>query len=95
MLLQIQGIVEFVQTAIMLVEDAENSLPRSIPYQLCQHMVPQQVCKQLSNKYNMVCPSGEDIKYRLTRASVDSVNLFLVESGTALNVQVTQKICYF
>lgn len=84
--------MEFVQTFIMLVEDAENSFQRACSYQLCQHMVPQHTCKQLAPRYNFPCPTSEDIKYRLTRASVDSVNLFLVEGGTALNVQVMEKV---
>ncbi|XP_053399583.1 bridge-like lipid transfer protein family member 1 isoform X2 [Mercenaria mercenaria] len=85
---QIQNIVEFVQTFIMLVEDSENSLQRAVSYQLCQHMVPQHKCKKLQPLYNIPCPSSEDIKYRMTRASVDSLNIYLVESGSALNVQV-------
>lgn len=72
----------------MLVEDSENSLQRAVSYQLCQHMVPQHCCKKLQPRYNIPCPSSEDIKYRLTRASVDSVNIYLVEGGSALNVQV-------
>jgi len=85
---QIQNVVEFVQTFVMLVEDAENSLQRAVSYTLCQHMVPQHTCTRLAPGYTQPCPSSEDIKYRLTRASVDSVSLYLVEGGTALNVQV-------
>ncbi|XP_052791422.1 bridge-like lipid transfer protein family member 1 isoform X3 [Mya arenaria] len=85
---QIQGIVEFAQTFVMLVEDAENSLQRAVTYQLCQHMIPQQQCRQLQPRFSFPCPSSEDIKYRLTRATVDSLDLYLVEGGSALNVQV-------
>ncbi|KAH3829887.1 hypothetical protein DPMN_103118, partial [Dreissena polymorpha] len=85
---QIQTIVEFLQTFIMLIEDVENSLPRAVSYQLCQHALPQLQCNKVTPGYTTPCPSSEDIKYRLTRASVDSLNLFLVEGGTALNVQL-------
>ena len=36
----------------------------------------------------VTCPTEEDIKYRMTRVSVDLVELYLVESGVALEVQL-------
>ncbi|XP_021348394.1 uncharacterized protein KIAA1109-like [Mizuhopecten yessoensis] len=84
---QLQNIVEFLQTFITLVEDPENSLQHPRSYQLCQHMLPQPQCRMLS-KYRFYCPSSEDIKYKMTRVSLDSINFFLVESGTAFNVQL-------
>ena len=36
----------------------------------------------------MMCPSSDDLKYRFVRLSIDCIDLYLVESGTALNVQV-------
>ena len=36
----------------------------------------------------MPCPGEEDLKYRLTRVSIDCIDLYLVESGAALNIQV-------
>jgi len=85
--LQLQNLVEFIQTFITLVEDPENNLQRPLPYSLCQHMLPQPQCRMLP-KYPFFCPSAEEIKYKMTRVSLDSINFFLVESGTALNVQV-------
>ncbi|KAL5011394.1 hypothetical protein ScPMuIL_009945, partial [Solemya velum] len=84
---QLQNIIEFLQTAIMLVEDPENRLQPQVPYSLCQHMLPQPSCRMLST-YPFQCPSMDEIKYRMTRVSVDSINFFLVESGSALNLQV-------
>jgi hypothetical protein len=52
-------------------------------------MLPQPQCRMLP-QYSFQCPSSEDIKYVMTRVSMDSVNFFLVESGTALNVQVSE-----
>ena len=75
----------------MLVEDPENSLQRPLTYQQCQHMIPQPQCKKLQPQYMIPCPSSEDIKYRMTRASVDCINIHLVEAGTALNVQVSNQ----
>ncbi|XP_056013431.1 bridge-like lipid transfer protein family member 1 isoform X4 [Ostrea edulis] len=85
---QLQNLVEFIQTFIMLVEDPENSMERPLPYKLCQHMLPQPQCRMLT-QYNFPCPTSEEIKYQLVRLSLDSVNFCLVESGTALNVQVS------
>ena len=36
----------------------------------------------------VMCPSSDDLKYRFVRLSIDCIDLYLVESGTALNVQV-------
>lgn len=84
---QLQNLVEFIQTFIMLVEDPENSMERPQPHKLCQHMLPQPQCRMLT-QYNFPCPTSEEIKYEMVRLSLDSVNFCLVESGTALNVQV-------
>ena len=35
-----------------------------------------------------MCPTSDDLKYRFVRLSIDCIDLYLVESGTALNVQV-------
>ncbi|KAL3880212.1 hypothetical protein ACJMK2_032469 [Sinanodonta woodiana] len=84
---QFQNIVEFLQTFIMLIEDPENSLQQTKQYKLCQHLLPQHQCK-MPPKYHFPCPSTDDIKYKMTRLSIDSINLFIVESGTALNIQI-------
>ncbi|KAK3099624.1 hypothetical protein FSP39_007134 [Pinctada imbricata] len=84
---QLQNLIEFIQTFIMLVDDPENRLQHPKSYKLCQHMIPQPQCRMLS-KYPFNCPASEDIKYEMIRVSVDSVNLFLVESATAMNIQV-------
>ncbi|XP_076117611.1 bridge-like lipid transfer protein family member 1 isoform X3 [Mytilus galloprovincialis] len=84
---QLQNLVEFIQTFIILVEDPENCLQPSKPNKLCQHMLPQPQCRMLP-QYSYHCPLSEDIKYEMVRLSVDSISFFLVESGTALNLQV-------
>ncbi|XP_059164299.1 bridge-like lipid transfer protein family member 1 [Physella acuta] len=84
---QLQNIAEFLQTFIMMIENAENKLQTSHTYKLCQHMDPQEACYE-SKALPFLCPSSEEVKYEMTRLSVDFVNIFLVESGSALNVQV-------
>lgn len=84
---QIQSLVEIAQTAIFLVADNENSLQQPLNFHTCQHGQPAPDCSQTPH-FLSVCPSSEDIKYRMTRASVDCIDLYLAEAGTALNIQV-------
>lgn len=35
-----------------------------------------------------ICLTEDDLKYRMTRVSVEDINLFIVESGVACNIQV-------
>lgn len=86
-LLQLQNIAEFLQTFIMMIENGENKLQTSLPYKECQHKLPQETCCDSKN-LAFLCPSSEEVKYEMTRVSVDFVSIFLVESGAALNVQV-------
>ena len=83
----IQYIVEILQTQLLLVEDAENKLKPATGYHYCQHGRLAPDCPNPPSFLD-ACPSGEDIKYTMTRVSVDCVDLYLVEAGTALNIQV-------
>lgn len=72
---------------MFLVLDQENVLQHPRSYRLCQHMSPQPECgKNLTP--SLPCPSSDEIKYRMTRVAVDSLEVFLVEDGSALNLQV-------
>ncbi|XP_035828649.1 transmembrane protein KIAA1109 homolog isoform X2 [Aplysia californica] len=84
---QLQNIAEFLQSFIMTIENAENKLQTTLPFNRCQHMISQEECYD-SKKLPFLCPSSEDVKYQMTRVSLDFLNIFLVESGSALNVQV-------
>ena len=86
---QLQSIIEFLQTLVYLVEDPESTLHKPVSYELCQHMVPQAECPQ-TVRLPMLCPTSDDIKYCFTRVSVDAVDIYLVEAGSALNIQVSQ-----
>ena len=55
----------------------------------CEFIHLQNECQQTEGKSGIVpCPGEEDLKYRLTRVSIDCIDLYLVESGAALNIQV-------
>jgi len=105
---QLQSIIEFLQTFVYLFEDPENSMLRPVKYHLCQHMVLQPDCvysrhptasrmttsdvagsPSNTSTTRMMCPTSDDLKYRFVRLSIDCIDLYLVESGTALNVQVS------
>ena len=87
---QLQNIAEFLQTFIMMIENAENKLQTSLPFKQCQHMLAQDSCPhQAFEKLPFPCPTTEEVKYEMTRVSVDFVSIFLVESSSALNVQVS------
>ncbi|XP_064637366.1 bridge-like lipid transfer protein family member 1 isoform X3 [Lineus longissimus] len=87
---QLSDITKFAETFIFLVDDVENELESPIPYKFCQHAQPQPECTKWSmqSQYNVLCPTEGDVKYRLTRLSVDTVDVYLAEAGTALNLQV-------
>ena len=77
--------------------DPENVLQPAVDYKLCQHMIPQSACLASCNVSSVTteapvglspCPTSDDIKYRVTRVSIDCVDIYLAESGAALNVQV-------
>jgi len=107
--LQLQNIVEFLQTFVYLFQDPEDSMLRPLKYRLCQHMVLQPDCVYSSHPAasrvpsetagspsttcasRVMCHTSDDLKYRFVRLSIDCIDLYLVESGTALNVQV----CFF
>ncbi|CAH1776489.1 unnamed protein product [Owenia fusiformis] len=84
---QLQQIVDFAQTFIFQVEDDENGLQRAVPFNVCTHGVYQWECVH-KEEWPFQCPTEHDIKYKMTRLTVDSIDFYAVESGTALNVQV-------
>ncbi len=81
--------MEALQTFVFLVEDSENDLQKAAPFKMCQHGLPQPECSiDGISKYAFPCPTSDDIKYRMTRVSIDCIDLYLVETGAALNLQV-------
>ena len=38
--------------------------------------------------YSQLCIPESDVKYQMTRVSLESINLFLVETGCACNLEV-------
>jgi hypothetical protein len=86
-LFQLQNVIDFLQTFIFLVEDAENKLQHPRRYEMCQHALPQPECT-VDASLTFPCPTALDLKYKFTRVSIDCIDLYLVEAGTCLNLQV-------
>ena len=42
-----------------------------------------------SPQARLLCPTADELKYRFVRVTVDCIDLYLVEAGSALNVQVS------
>lgn len=86
---QLCHVVTGLETLIFLAMDLENELksPKQIRY--CHHGVPSNECSHTKEDAKYRCPSTEDIKYRMTRVSVDAIDLYLIESGTALHTWIS------
>ena len=78
--------------------DDENSLTPTQPDIKCQHGVYQKLCKHFEAPVSksrtqdvikpMLCPTEYELKYKMTRFSIELVNLFLVEAECACNIKV-------
>lgn len=96
---QLQHVTAGLEVFLRLALDEENIMTRPPKSQtLCHHNTIQPLCpfstthSQLSDSpppsLGTLCPSSEEIKYRMTRLSIDLIDFTLVETGTAVNVQV-------
>lgn len=86
---QLYHVVAGLETFLMLAIDAESELrpPKSLRY--CHHGVPSNQCQHTKEETKYRCPSSEDIKYRMTRVAIDVIDLYLIESGTALHTWIS------
>lgn len=67
-----------------LSEEEAYACPKSI--QLCQHMVPVELCPK--SALTTSCPSESQLKYKMLRLSLDQMDIYLVESDCSLRLQV-------
>ena len=91
---QLQHVVAGLETFLQLGLDEENQLSRPINQVPCHHGATQLQCVHSTqngpepSSLGTLCPTSEDIKYKMTRVSLDVLDVTLVESGTALGLQV-------
>ncbi|KAG4067242.1 hypothetical protein HA402_000233 [Bradysia odoriphaga] len=86
---QLCHVVTGLETLLTLAIDAENELRPPKPLRYCHHGVPSHLCSHSKDEMKYRCPSSEDIKYRMTRVAIDAIDLYLIESGTALHTWVS------
>ena len=55
----------------------------------CMHGLPPLQCSESDVEARFYCPSGETVKYRMTRAAIDAVDLYILEQSTACQVWVS------
>ncbi|XP_076066750.1 transmembrane protein KIAA1109 homolog tweek isoform X4 [Oratosquilla oratoria] len=83
---QLHHVVTAIETFVFTAEDSENCLRHPRPYHICFHGSPQPECQHTSPDH--FCPTTDTIKYKMVRASIDLIDLHLVEGGTDMNLQV-------
>lgn len=67
-----------------LATNTENEHRSPISQRKCHHGVQLSQSVIYTNYIGYRCPTSEDINYQMTRVAVDVVDLFLIDSGTAL-----------
>ena len=94
--LQLMNLMYYVETVVFLIEEAENELtPPENMCELCMHGHMQLQCpinEKEKKKKLKKCIASDDIKYKFVRVRLRSVNVFLVESGVALNLEIERPI---
>ena len=82
---QLYHVFVWLETFAFLAVDKENVLKHPRPYKICQHNVSQKECSH--SRIDKPCNTVEDLKYRLVRFLVDSVDVQIVEKTSALRLQ--------
>lgn len=91
---QLEQIITGLEAFIHLALDDENQLSRPKSQTPCHHGMSQLACSYSAPNLGevhclgSVCPTAEEIKYKMTRVSVDLIDITMVETGTALGLQV-------
>lgn len=77
------------ETFILLASDTENKLTSPKTTKICHHGVDTTTCSSTNIQNKYFCPSSEDIKYRMTRVAIDSVDIHIIDNGTALQAWIS------
>ncbi|XP_033221657.1 transmembrane protein KIAA1109-like [Belonocnema kinseyi] len=86
---QLHHLITSLETFLLMAKNSENSLrPPDLPHH-CHHGLSPLQCPDSNPDLHYRCPSSEDIKYRMTRVSIDALDLYLQESGTATQIWVS------
>ncbi|BES96456.1 Fragile site-associated protein C-terminus [Nesidiocoris tenuis] len=85
---QMYNLMSTLEALFLLTIDSENRLlpPKAPPP--CHHgLVPVQ-CPESEPSGTYRCPPPDSIKYRMVRVAVDALDLYILESGTAIHLLV-------
>ncbi|GLG98163.1 Uncharacterized protein GBIM_04765, partial [Gryllus bimaculatus] len=83
---QLHHLVTSLETLLLLCKDSENGLRAPRLPRMCHHGVPPAQCSESDPDNRYHCPTGDEIKYRMTRAAIDCIDLYLLENGTAIQL---------
>ncbi|KAL2098940.1 hypothetical protein ACEWY4_005420 [Coilia grayii] len=84
---QCASLLEWGETFVFHVMSREFQLEQPKTSVICQHGVDRRVCDAKSTTLPGPCRTSEDLKYTMTRLSMDGVQLFVVEHGCAANIK--------
>ncbi len=83
---QLYNVFVCLETFAHLAVDKENVLKHPRPYKTCQHNANQKECS--NSKGDDLCATVEEVKYRLVRFLVDSVDVHVTERNSSLRLQL-------
>lgn len=86
---QLYNLVCSLETFVFQLLQPDASLQPPVPYRKCLHDKLQTQCSENDLNLNKICPNSEDIKYKMFRFSVQSIDLCLVETHNLLYLQIT------
>ncbi|KAM9476517.1 bridge-like lipid transfer protein family member 1 isoform 2-T2 [Clarias gariepinus] len=85
---QCATLLEWGETFVFHVVSREFQLEQPKPSVTCQHGVDQRTCDAKYAALPGPCRTSEDLKYTMTRLSVDGAQVFIVEHGCAANIKL-------
>lgn len=83
---QLHHLVTSLETLLLLIQDDENDLRSPGRPRVCMHNLDPVQCTNFESEKRLRCPSTEDIKYRMTRVAIDAIDVYFIESGTAVHL---------
>ncbi|XP_063040632.1 bridge-like lipid transfer protein family member 1 isoform X4 [Engraulis encrasicolus] len=84
---QCASLLEWGETFVFHVMSREFQLEQPKTSVICQHGVDRRVCDAKSTTLPGPCRTSEDLKYTMTRLSMDGIQLFMVEHGCAASIK--------
>ncbi|XP_052469364.1 transmembrane protein KIAA1109 homolog isoform X8 [Carassius gibelio] len=84
---QCASLLEWGESFVFHVVSREFQLEQPKPSVTCQHGVDRRVCVAKHAALPGPCRTSEDLKYTMTRLTVDGAQVFIVEHGCAANIK--------